>query len=515
MPMLEREPLRRGFCLALFGTLLLVTAGLGACSPYQVSDRSMDFNASLQDLDNRQVLLNAVRAYKRYPPYFTSVNQISSTGELDGSQINFTLPFGPVSHNVNSAGPMIKVGTGITMQTNPLDTQDFYEGYMAPVKTDLIGYYLDYGWPRQLILHTFLREVDLPADIVQGIKLAVEKQVGAATCAGYGAFTVLAGGPGPVDSCLDNLSDKKLIAMVLPEQSTVCTDFGALNKLPPGDIDAVAKSGGTVIRFINDPSDLCRFATFQLLSAMLDKLQVGVVSVPPPKTAAVPPITIPTADKSVSIKVQNDSASSDTAKVTFALNKAPDPCTLAKPAPAAAKVVKLQQPGAAAQPAAPLALAPKDTQEPHPLPLPTKGEAAPAAATASGAAAVGAAAPANAWQTLCTDEASIKIVPRSPEAIVFYLGELINAQYPEEGPGFVAMVRGVSRPLPLFEVRKGDSGGGPTEVSVSLDGDTYSIPRSTEYNSTMHMLTLVEQVIALQKKGTQIPGIVPVQVINP
>jgi hypothetical protein len=31
----------------------------------------------------------------------------------------------------------------------------------------------------------------------------------------------------------------------------------------------------------------------------------------------------------------------------------------------------------------------------------------------------------------------------------------------------------------------------------------------------MHMLTLTEQIIGLQKKGTQTPGIVPVQVINP
>jgi hypothetical protein len=152
------ELLRRAVPSALFTVVLLAAAVLPACEPYQVSDRSMNFNGSLEDLDNRQILLNAVRASKRYPPYYTAVGAITSTGELDGSQVNFSLPFGPISHTNNSAAPMIKVGTGITMTTNPLDTQDFYEGYMQPVKPDLIGYYLNYGWPTQLVLHTFIRE---------------------------------------------------------------------------------------------------------------------------------------------------------------------------------------------------------------------------------------------------------------------------------------------------------------------------------------------------------------------
>jgi hypothetical protein len=528
MPMPKREPLRRTVPLLLFGMLLSVVAGLAACEPYQVSDRSVNFNDALQDFDNRQVLLNAVRASKRYPPYYTAVNQITSVGELDGSQVNFSLPFGPVSHNVDSVSPMIKVGTGITLQTNPLDTQDFYEGYMQQVKIDLIGNYLDYGWPTQLIVHTFLREIDLPQAVVEGIKVRLRQVLAPGVVP-----ACMSQGPGGFAGCLDNLPDEKLIA-----DNASCPSLHDLNVLTPeetgsfdGAYEYAATRGGVIVRFVNSPGHTCSFATFQLLTAMLEKLQLVAVSVPPPSTAAKP-ISVPTSQTGMSIKIENDADSSGAAKVNFGLNKVTDPCLLAKGTPPA--------PAAAAAGA--------DTAVAHPMPLPAKGQPLPAeAAEAVAAAAKPAAHPApaaahpapapvphanpaavktnpatalqGAWETLCKDETLIKVVPRSPEAIVFYLGQLIEAEYPEKGTPFVAKVHGLTPgpdgAYPLFDVQKDGAGQGGAEVSVSLDGDTYYIPRGDNFRSTMHMLTLAEQVIGLQKKGTQAPGLVPVQVINP
>lgn len=135
--------------------LIVIAAALSACTSYQLSDRSVNFNAALQDLDNRQVLLNAVRSSKNYPTYFTSITQVNSTGELDGSQLNLTLPFGPLGQNNYSAGPMFKVSTGLTVSTNPLDTQDFYEGYMAYVKLSLMQTYFYSGWNYPLLYDAF------------------------------------------------------------------------------------------------------------------------------------------------------------------------------------------------------------------------------------------------------------------------------------------------------------------------------------------------------------------------
>jgi len=334
-----------------------------------------------------------------------------------------------------------------------------------------------------------------------------------------------------------------LLARMLPAQQTTCANLGTLNILPPDEqftdqasllaaYKMASNKGNDIVRFINDPGDSCRFAAFQLLSAMLDKLEVVAVSVAPPATASKP-ITVPTSQTGMSIKIQNDAASSDTPKVNFALNQVTNPCVLAKGTAASAGNLT------------------KDTAVSNPLPLTFNGHAPPADATAAAERAAGkptppaahpAAAPAEhpaaapaapdkaaaavkpkaapatePWETFCKDETLVKIVPRSPEAMVFYLGQLIEAENPPKGEQpFVAMVHGLAHdPYPLFDVKKGGSGGGAAEVSVSIDGETYYIPSTSDFRSTMHTLTLVEQVIGLQKKGTQTPGLVPVQVINP
>jgi hypothetical protein len=513
---------------SFFGILLLLSTGVVACTSYQLSDRSINFNDALQDLDNRQVLLNAVRASKRYPPYFTSISQINATGELDGSQLNLTVPFGPVGHNAFSAGPMIKAGTGLTVSTNPLDTQDFYEGYMAPVKTSQIGYYLDYGWPPQLIYHTFFREVDLPKDIVEGIKYVTvdlinkNKSVNRQCNDSFIKTTQ--------DNCLDNISNPDFIIKILnndpslPQSAMNCKKLMDLNKLPAIE---VMKAGNDPVRFINDPTRPCDFATFQLLAAMFEKLQLAVVP-SPPKINAPKPLVIPTKDTGVSIKVQNDAVSPDASKVTFAFNQVADPCTLI-PKPSGATSL-LHRGKATPPPVAPAGgQNPSWERVPHqaPLAITTKGDseaappppAAPAAHAPAAQAPAAARVPAPTWQsTICNDEKLVTIVARSPEAIVFYLGQLISVQYPEslsfDGQPYSPWIYGQFRSRPLFEVKKGPSAPSDAEVSVALDGDTYYIPKSENYNATMHMLTLAEQIIALQKKGTQLPTIPTVQVLG-
>jgi hypothetical protein len=274
---------------------------------------------------------------------------------------------------------------------------------------------------------------------------------------------------------------------------------------------------------------------------MLDKLELWASSTPPKTTDKA--ITVPTSQTGLSIKIQNDD-SSDKAKVNFVLNQVTDPCALAKetatpPRDNLPKDTVVATPMELPVSGAPLPKAAVEAVE-RSAPGPVAAHPAPAAVKPPGAAAGSPPAgvapsvtppipppvspkkkatkePADEpWETFCKDETKVKIVPRSPEAIVFYLGQLIEAEYPEHGSPFIAHVRGVTASRPLFDVRKGGSGdAGRPEVSVSLDGETYYIPQGPAFESTMHTLTLATQVIGLQKKGTQIPGIVPVQVINP
>jgi hypothetical protein len=465
---------RRVAAMAGATLVVIAVAALGGCSPYQISDRSVDFNSSLQDLDNRQVLLNAVRASKRYPPYFTSVNQISSSGELDGSQVNFTLPFGPQNHNIYNAAPMIKFQTGITMQTNPLDTQEFYEGYMTPTKISLVGYYIDQGWPYQLIYHAFIQTADLSSPLVNNMKAAI-----AAHC------------EGSLLSKCDKfrISNPDLLRWALDPKvndgTLDCRDVEILDN-PQLSFPANQKN----VHFNNSPGISCRFAKFQMLSAMLDILRAKVGSKPSP-AGGMTPVEVPTTDKNVSIKIQNTTQKEETT-YGFAMDGVNVPCAPSKP-PA-------EKSGHAGHSAS-QSNKPAEASKPAFIGTQTYNPVTATAATEQGSP-----------QQVCSGG---KFVIRSPEAMVFYLGQIISADIDTQDVKMRPSLAVGSHTHPLFAVEKGTVGGASALVSVSVDSENYSIRKEGDYNNSMHFLTLAEQVIALQKKGTQIPGIAPVQVINP
>lgn len=152
------------------GALVVLLSLVAACSKYELSDRQLAFNDALQDADNRQILLNALRASRRYPLFFTAVGQISSTGVLDGSSISVNIPFGVPHGNIYTVNPDLRVQEGLTIATSPLNTQEFFRGFLAPVDPVLFAYYLDNGWNDELIYYAFIREIGLPEAILNRIK---------------------------------------------------------------------------------------------------------------------------------------------------------------------------------------------------------------------------------------------------------------------------------------------------------------------------------------------------------
>lgn len=481
--------------------LTALAFALAACAPYQISDRSIDFNTSLQDLDNRQVLLNAVRASKRYPPYYTSASQISSSGELDGSQIQFTVPFGPLGHHNYQAQPLVKATSGISVTTLPLDTQEFYDGYMAPVKMSLIYNYLSFGWPKQLIYHAFIQSLRYPATFLDQIKAASAL---AAQCAPNTIY---------FSDCKQlHVSDRQLIADYRqPEPGDDEELLSCKERL--AKLDTIgAPSGAGNITFVNNPDNLCQFAQFQLVAAMLDKLDMVVFKNDPTK-ATSKPIVVPTADKDVSIKIQNGSPPADDSAYQFTFTKLPNACSMSSASPAAGqnKVSVTAHHRIETK-----SVVPSSSPAQVLMPTPNSKLVAPPGSVP----AIGAAPKANKQNPPAKDTETCQaidgtlIVPRSPEAIIFYMGQVISAETAAHRDTRVPMVYAGRSSLPLFNVQKGAAPGGRALVGVAVDGEEYFIERDDDYNNTMHFLTLAEQLIALQKKGSQLPTIPTVQVLG-
>ena len=125
---------------------------------------------------------------------------------------------------------------------------------------------------------------------------------------------------------------------------------------------------------------------------------------------------------------------------------------------------------------------------------------------------------------------SLTLFIRSPEAMLYYLGEItrsqLSHQYKGEGKtdgpaadGFPQMdydpnerlSKGNSSGAVLFKVSLGT--GDDPSLAVSYDGQSYFVARTSFTDQSTHVLSMMSQIIALQNKGTDLPSTATVRVI--
>lgn len=135
---------------------------LAACAtPRQVADQNVNMSLAVEEANNRMLLLNVVRAYHRQPFHFFRVGVVRGPAGLGSVTTALPLPFGP-----DFTAQVYNFSAGYkpdqpSFDLTPLDSQEFMQGITKPISPRLIGYYLDQGWPRQLLLHMFVREIEI------------------------------------------------------------------------------------------------------------------------------------------------------------------------------------------------------------------------------------------------------------------------------------------------------------------------------------------------------------------
>lgn len=112
---------------------------------------------------------------------------------------------------------------------------------------------------------------------------------------------------------------------------------------------------------------------------------------------------------------------------------------------------------------------------------------------------------------------TMRMMARSPQAILGYMGELVRA----EQDGGAQSVRYTpttavewqhGRSLPIFRVSRGDARG-EAFVSVEYEGERYSVS-SEAGDLSSQSLSLISQLIALQKEASEIPITAPIRLIG-
>jgi hypothetical protein len=139
---------------------LLSVLGLSGCMLADAfSDRVIEYNLQAEQAQEQELLLNIVRASLRRPMQFTGLQEITGNAQATGSG-TFSVPFGHHPRpNPGTFGLTSSFSGGPQFQVPVFDTQEFYQGILAPITLDVFDYYLQQGFPRELLYDLFVAKL--------------------------------------------------------------------------------------------------------------------------------------------------------------------------------------------------------------------------------------------------------------------------------------------------------------------------------------------------------------------
>lgn len=156
------------------------SAALTGCAIVdKYSDRAVEYNLQAEKTQQQNLLLNIIRASLRRPMQFTGLTSITGTASASGSvtggytnahQTPYINLFGITPPNNSTIIARTVTGTGsgtASMSGGPtftvpvLDTQEFYRGILTPVSHQIIDYYVQQGYPPEILFDLFVSKVEM------------------------------------------------------------------------------------------------------------------------------------------------------------------------------------------------------------------------------------------------------------------------------------------------------------------------------------------------------------------
>ncbi|MBR0966995.1 hypothetical protein JQ554_23375 [Bradyrhizobium diazoefficiens] len=149
----------RPTCRAVVLTMLLL--GIAGCTRGELEHKADAYNQAIAESNNRQILLNAVRASQRAPMSFVGFGDVAATPTFSGAAggtFNFD-PLGLTTYNVN---PTLNVNGGFTSFTmNNLNYAAFAQELQRPLQPSIVEYFDQLKFPKELVKLIFVQEYTL------------------------------------------------------------------------------------------------------------------------------------------------------------------------------------------------------------------------------------------------------------------------------------------------------------------------------------------------------------------
>jgi hypothetical protein len=168
--MISHTPVRRAgvfvvLMLFLFtGCLSSQKHGLPHAIGEELAANAVNYNLAIENSQNQMLLLNVIRAMNHRPLYLTDTSKV--TGTVNGTfSLGLQLPFSRGADDLpdlhaSTVSPTITYSTSPSMDVNLLASQDFMQGFLKPIPPELFAYYWDQGWSDEFLLYMLVLTVD-------------------------------------------------------------------------------------------------------------------------------------------------------------------------------------------------------------------------------------------------------------------------------------------------------------------------------------------------------------------
>jgi hypothetical protein len=443
--------------IASLATSLLL-AGCGV--DRHVADELTTFNEAQQKGTAQLVLLNILRARDRQPLAYSHFDVLR--GGINGSSsASLGVPFGPglSGLNTNTFSAALGLSPGISQDVKPQDDQDFYRGILTPLSEETWALYQDQDWNPDLLFHLFVEDIKLSREDYDTVTRAT---------------TVL---------CRDH-ADINDVAASCSVLAQINSNVSALPGCAP---DTFLLNGKPLLKLMNYPGDRCTQLQYDAFTQSLTILGFHIAQ-EASKTDVGPAIDAasfkntqwPFALKGSNIEITGSGGTYQfkTVSKDYAVALSNMPC------PSAANIAVAATSEIASQ-IRTLSNDDKAYVAKHGLP---EG---------------------------CEHRASLQIgiTTRSPDGMLYYMGEVARALLPTdpaESPQTVTLRGDDGKPHTLINLVEGDIS--DPAVRVAYHGTTYSVPRGDSH-LTMQAFELLEQVFALYNRASSTPSTTAVTVV--
>lgn len=165
--------MRGNALLEMIATGVTACALAGCATGDRFADRATTYNLEVEQVQDKAILLNILRASEHRPLTFTQLS-LSASGTASGS-IGVNLPIAENGERLaSSAAPLLSLSGGPTLSVTPLDTQEFYQGLLKPVPLSTIDLFVQRGVPEELIFDLLFSRIIVRTRLGPAEKVPIE-----------------------------------------------------------------------------------------------------------------------------------------------------------------------------------------------------------------------------------------------------------------------------------------------------------------------------------------------------